>query len=80
MIGHGIALAAGADDKGKPLFVSAGTKIDAALRAKAGDRPILAEPSGYPVFLFDLDRLADARSGDARGVPLARLRLRGWAC
>jgi hypothetical protein len=35
----------------EPLFVPAGTRIDADLRAKAAGAPILLEPSGYTYFL-----------------------------
>jgi hypothetical protein len=34
----------------EPLFVSPGTRIDAALRAKAQGAPIVLKPGGYPYF------------------------------
>jgi hypothetical protein len=80
MLAHGIALAAGADDKGKPLFVPAGTKVDAALRAKAGDRPILAQPSGYSYFYTISTGTPTPVPGAPGGCPWQGCALRGWAC
>ncbi len=77
---QGTAAATGRNDSGKPLFVAAGTKIDAALRAQAGDRPILAEPRGYPYF-YAVSTGSPAVVPAARAVfPWQACALRGWAC
>jgi hypothetical protein len=79
MIGQGVVLAAGPDNKGKPLFVPAGTKIDAALRTQAGDRPILAEPNGYPYFYLISTGSPTPVPGKPGVCPWQGCALRGWA-
>src|SRR5271157_3610849 len=79
VVGCGTAVAAETEEQGRRLFVPAGTRIDAALRTKAGDRPILAEPAGYPYFYMISTGSPTAVPAAPAVYPWQGRALRGWA-